>query len=62
MEMAETLRQKNSEVGFEDKLAALARRAGGRSDSDTEMIGSKPNRTREGNQICHNKRPQALGF
>ena len=25
MEMAETLRQKNAEVGFEDKLAALAR-------------------------------------
>lgn len=47
--MAETLRQKNAEVGFEDRLAALARRVSGRSDSDTEIIGSKPNRAREGN-------------
>ena len=60
--MAETLRQKNAEVGFEDRLAALARRVSGRSDSDTEMIGSKPNRACEGNWICYNERPQALGF
>lgn len=49
-------------LGLRTSIAALARRASGRSDSDTEMIGSKPNRAREGNQICYNKRPQALGF
>lgn len=56
-----TWRQKNAEVGCEDKQDASAEKETVAEATRTRMIGSLPNRAHEGNQICYNKLPDT-GF